>query len=461
MSHCAAFDYWGKGTQVTVADETLTAPVVFKMSQCSSSTDSLIIGCLASEFSPDSVNFRWSSNGNEIKNVTQHSTANNLKFSYITITKKQRYQSDIMCTADHPSKTVNETFSTDPTLSLVLVPTEKNTFAMCVIEDFYTENITVRWKENNIYKQSQTNLEYKLNMNGLHTALSLYKLNEIVIPNTEYTCEVSHRGKTFHKTQNFTAKFRLMLKPPMVREMFINNRIVLQAVVSGDLSTAVKKASVSCKMDNVPINSVSQENESQHVKIYNVPVDTTKWFNGGKVTCTTRDTLNNKDIKQEIYFNKGDGQKPSVKIYKPDDINTEQISHVCEVSSPNLGDVYIMWKVNNVYTEGKSSDPIQQQGSTSVVSILTISKKEYESVKTTINCAVVHANMKNTASPLLGSTSKKEPPEPETGFALHCNEDVLEEDEFRSLWSTATSFIFLFLFSLTYSAVLSLFKMKQ
>lgn len=51
-----------------------------------------------------------------------------------------------------------------------------------------------------------------------------------------------------------------------------------------------------------------------------------------------------------------------------------------------------------------------------------------------------------------------EPPEPETGFALDCNKDVLEEDEFRSLWSTATSFIFLFLFSLTYSAVLSFFK---
>ncbi|XP_016344603.1 uncharacterized protein LOC107690708 [Sinocyclocheilus anshuiensis] len=51
-----------------------------------------------------------------------------------------------------------------------------------------------------------------------------------------------------------------------------------------------------------------------------------------------------------------------------------------------------------------------------------------------------------------------EPPEPETGFALDCNKDVLEEDELRSLWSTATSFIFLFLFSLTYSAVLSFFK---
>ncbi|KAL0197602.1 hypothetical protein M9458_006142, partial [Cirrhinus mrigala] len=51
-----------------------------------------------------------------------------------------------------------------------------------------------------------------------------------------------------------------------------------------------------------------------------------------------------------------------------------------------------------------------------------------------------------------------EPPEPDNGFALDCNKDVLEEDEFSSLWFTATSFIFLFFFSLTYSAVLSFCK---
>lgn len=51
-----------------------------------------------------------------------------------------------------------------------------------------------------------------------------------------------------------------------------------------------------------------------------------------------------------------------------------------------------------------------------------------------------------------------EPPEPENCFDQDWNKGVLEEDEFRSLWSTATSFIFLFLFSLTYSAVLSFFK---
>lgn len=92
-------------------DEAIKAPIVLKMSQCNSPTDSLILGCLASEFSPDnSVTFRWSSNGNKIANVIQHSTANKQKLSYITITKEQRDQSKITCTADHPTKTVSETF---------------------------------------------------------------------------------------------------------------------------------------------------------------------------------------------------------------------------------------------------------------------------------------------------------------------------------------------------------------
>lgn len=93
-------------------DETPKPPVVFKMAQCNSSTDSLILGCLASEFSPNnSVNFKWSSNGKEITNVIQHSTSAKLQFSYITITKEQRDQSKITCTADHSQNAVMETFS--------------------------------------------------------------------------------------------------------------------------------------------------------------------------------------------------------------------------------------------------------------------------------------------------------------------------------------------------------------
>ncbi|KAL0197598.1 hypothetical protein M9458_006138, partial [Cirrhinus mrigala] len=71
------------------------------------------------------------------------------------------------------------------------------------------------------------------------------------------------------------------------------------------------------------------------------------------------------------------------------------------VTSPKLGDVYIMWKMSGQpYIEGTTSAPIVKKGSMSVISILTMTKKEYEDPKISITCAVIHANMKNTGSPL-------------------------------------------------------------
>ncbi len=74
---------------------------------------------------------------------------------------------------------------------------------------------------------------------------------------------------------------------------------------------------------------------------------------------------------------------------------------------------------------------------------------------------VLHHVLTIHMSPVHVLNFSGEPPEPDNCFDQDWNKDVLEEDEFRSLWSTATSFIFLFLFSLTYSAVLSFFKVIQ
>lgn len=92
----------------------------------------------------------------------------------------------------------------------------------------------------------------------------------------------------------------LTLKPPVQREIFVNNKVVLEAVVTGDM-----KDKVSCTVNNAEGPKVEFSIDiSQSTKKYNVTVDTKKWFNGEKVTCTIRDT-NNKEIKQEISFKKG------------------------------------------------------------------------------------------------------------------------------------------------------------
>ncbi|KAL0197575.1 hypothetical protein M9458_006115, partial [Cirrhinus mrigala] len=101
------------------------------------------------------------------------------------------------------------------------------------------------------------------------------------------------------------------------------------------------------------------------------------------------------------------GQKPSVFIHKPDLIDKDRVSLVCEVTSSELGDVYIMWKVGDEpYIEGTTSAPIHQHNYTSVLSFLTMSEEKFERLKATITCAVKHANMDHTGSPLQVSTSQ-------------------------------------------------------
>ncbi len=61
--------------------------------------------------------------------------------------------------------------------------------------------------------------------------------------------------------------------------------------------------------------------------------------------------------------------------------------------------------------EGRTSARIYKENSFSVLSILTMAKQKYEDSKTTITCAIKHANMNNTESPLQVSTSESKQPE--------------------------------------------------
>lgn len=280
---------------------------------------------------------------------------------------------------------------------------------MCVIEDFYPKHLTVQWKENDSNISILSKLEYEQSAEGLYTAYSLYKVSrETWNTNTFYTCEVTHQREIFTVIKNFNAKFSL--KPPIEKELFVYGRVVLEAVVSGD-GEAVNKASVSCKMKNEHLITVPGTTDfsldiSQFIKVHKVTVDAKKWFDGEKVICTVHDSNNNRDIEQEIFFDKGDGQIPSVVIYSPGYIDAGIISLVCEVSSPKLGNVYIMWKAGDgTYIKGSTSAPIHRKDSTSVLSILTMTKEEYN-WHNLITCAVIHANIDNMSSPLQVSTSR-------------------------------------------------------
>nr|QHW04710.1 immunoglobulin T [Cyprinus carpio carpio] len=395
------------------------------MSQCTPDSDGFVtIGCMARGFSPaDSLTFKWMDyNTKELSDFVQYAAFGSggeyTKISHMRVSKSDwNPQKPYKCEASNTAGKKESLITPgprNPTLSLVPVTTLKSQYVMCIIEDFNPpNNLLVQWKINNTNSMSQLKLESKFNNQGYYNGYSFYEVSsDNWDVDTQYTCEVTHQGKQFNTKANFKAKLSLTVESPIQKELFVNDKIVLQAVVSGDVK--VQDTSVSCKVkdESVPTENITTGNvefstdTSQFKIIHNVTVDTKKWFDGEMVICTIHDTNKNIEIEQEISFQKGDGNKPNVTIYKPDNV-TDHISHVCEVTSPKLGDVYVMWKVgNDPYIEGTTSAPIHQKDSTSVFSILTMTKVEYEKPSTTISCAVIHANMDNRRAPLQVSTSQ-------------------------------------------------------
>uniref|UniRef100_A0A4W5LJS7 Ig-like domain-containing protein n=1 Tax=Hucho hucho TaxID=62062 RepID=A0A4W5LJS7_9TELE len=56
----AYFDYWGKGTTVTVSSAATVSPSLFPLLNCGTpANDFYSIGCIATGFSPSSLTFKW------------------------------------------------------------------------------------------------------------------------------------------------------------------------------------------------------------------------------------------------------------------------------------------------------------------------------------------------------------------------------------------------------------------
>uniref|UniRef100_A0A672LUZ5 Immunoglobulin heavy constant zeta n=1 Tax=Sinocyclocheilus grahami TaxID=75366 RepID=A0A672LUZ5_SINGR len=282
--------------------------------------------------------------------------------------------------------------SQTPTLSLIPVTTRKSTFVMCVIEDFYPMDyyFPIRWKVNDIISQTEPVLEYKLNDEGLYTAQNLYKVSsETWNANTNYTCEVTHQGKTIIEKKNFKSS---------------------NGKSSND---GLKPSVVIYTPDSIDTDRVSLVCEVTSPKLGNVYI---MWKVGEEpyIKGSTSTPIHQRDstsVLSILTISKQEYENTGVVIYTPDSIDTDRVSLVCEVTSPKLGNVYIMWKVGEQpYIKGSTSTPIHQRDSTSVLSILTISKQEYEKYNT-ITCSVIHANVNNRRNPLQVSTSQRKQPE--------------------------------------------------
>ncbi|XP_066498892.1 immunoglobulin mu heavy chain-like [Hoplias malabaricus] len=452
-----AFDYWGKGTSVTVITD---KPVsIYPMMTCPSSSD-VQLGCLSTGLQMDSP-VEWTDNNKKsLKEVSPY-PAFYIEGSYVKVSVISVAKTDWDNGKQYTCKVSNGKLSipADKSPKVNLVKVSDGESIMCVIEDFFPKDCRVTWRENGQTVSGQNWPAFRKSL-GLYSAASLLRVNETAWRNkVQYSCDVTHQSGNIQTSRSFPSKFTVKVNPPVVKELFVNKKAKMECVVTGD-KLDVEGAEISWTVGgnpadkrNIAVSSVEQK-EERFTKSSWLTIDDSVWFSGTEVKCSTEQDK----FSDKIKIKPGD-KSCSVRVNTPDEPVPDKVSLLCEVSCSQLGDVYIMWqKDQGVMEEGvmvqKSENP------TSVLSLLTVTREEYNK-NTLYTCAVKHSNMEDHSRPKAGSTSKSKSKWSDPGLYFECDKDTLEEDEYNSLWSTASSFIFLFLFSLIYSTILSLSKMKS
>ncbi|KAL7861249.1 hypothetical protein AOLI_G00175980 [Acnodon oligacanthus] len=309
------------------------------------------------------------------------------------------------CDEEPEEKTVNILANYSPTVHLV----EFGQTIACVIEDFYPKDIHIKWKKNDREVRGRDWISTE-NDSGFYRAVSVLEAD--LTPSslgTKYTCEVTHRGSTYTESLSSRDQFSLKINPPQAKDLFINRKAELECVLTGDSRKEVEGATVSWTVGGNPatrdvrVGGVTQAGSS-FTKTSTLTLEESVWFSGDEVICST--SVDQRKTSDKISVKKG--ETPSVIIYKPHKsvLVTDMVSLVCEVSSSDLTNVYVMWQVNGgQYIEGHSMTSMKKDNTLTVLSYLTVPGQQYNRAE--FACAVKHANMENSYTLTTRTTSMR------------------------------------------------------
>uniref|UniRef100_W5LXT3 Ig-like domain-containing protein n=1 Tax=Lepisosteus oculatus TaxID=7918 RepID=W5LXT3_LEPOC len=460
-----AFDYWGKGTMVTVTSGSPTKPTLFPLvASCGSGTSGGVVsvGCLATGFLPDSLTFKWTDSTNKeltpfekYPSVLSGGTYSSTSMVSLS-TSDWNSGKSFYCEAKHPQGDVK----TDPinpdiqmkTQSLCLsypTPSSPLNHSCMVLE--LTEQRQWILQEDKYIIPSSITVKKESRESGKMMTVTTASLvsavffldDQIHLQGTDFMTSCVYVAPTltsplYSSFMVFEAPcLQVNLKDADQKELFISNRAVLSCEVEGDNLIG---AQVSWTEGGKP--ATGQLNLTQTRAVSNLTIDASKWYSGEVFECIVQLKSQQDPIKRpHKKFAPCLKQKPTLYILPPSEAEIREkgsATLVCLVTGFFPENIYIMWGENgNLKEEGITSRPVKNNGLYSAMSYLTIAKDQWE--KNEYLCAVKH--------PSLGDN--KTAPRMKTINACE-----------GSAWTTALWFIFLFLFNFLYSAILTMSKVS-
>ncbi|XP_029946115.1 immunoglobulin mu heavy chain-like isoform X5 [Salarias fasciatus] len=366
-----AFDYWGKGTMVTVTTATSTGPTVFPLSPCSSdSATTFTLACLATGFSPASLTFSWTKSDTALTDFVQYPAIQRGE-TYTGISQIQVKREDwnkldsIKCLASHPVGQSQGAFVfPEPRIvspNITLYPVWKGKLGnsavrlICTLSGFYPDKLSVEWQHD---QQPLTIVPNELKLQSMEGREKTFSLSSEIEPNitewttgSSFTCKATHEGSKYEKTTSI-CEMHASTPPSMILDTpsFKTVMTAPSDVKATCLISTVFDAKVTWLLNEqvAPSNTVSQSSNTSYVTS-EVTVPSTKWKQLKHVTCRAEHACFS-SVEKTKNITEPEVPAPVVMISRslPDLLKGNSAVLKCEITQLSSHDLSITIQANGV-----------------------------------------------------------------------------------------------------------------
>ncbi|CAG5897654.1 unnamed protein product [Menidia menidia] len=437
-----AFDYWGKGTAVTVTSATSKGPDVFPLMPCGSgSGDTVTLGCLATGFTPSTLTFSWNQDGSSLTDFIQYPPIQKgseyMGISQIRV-KRQDWEARklFQCAVEHAEGKGQVPFVKPnmhyqlPDLKLCsssVEGTHEASFS-CFAKDFSPNKFEFKWlkdgrKINSTVEEIVTQSGQRKFTNGtvLYSAASLLtvKTSEL-ITGAKFTCQFNGKGENNTQSQvtnDVTYKecstggdgcpnsdVEVKIIEPTSQDMLIKKKgsLICQATVSRGKLERIVWEDVHGK-ELVSINTTTS-------KVFKAVLDISyeEWVKGIERICIVHNDAWFEPLKKPYKRQNGEPLRPSVFMLPPlEHTKKDMVVLTCYVKDFYPHDVFVSWSVDDEEAGSSfrpnTTAPIENDGLYSVYSQITLSLEQWQQPDQVYSCAVYHQAIVNSNNAIVRS----------------------------------------------------------
>ncbi|XP_025762366.1 immunoglobulin mu heavy chain isoform X1 [Oreochromis niloticus] len=436
------FDYWGKGTQVTVTSATSTAPTVFPLVPCGTESGEMVtLGCLATGFNPPAVTFSWTKGGAALTDFIQYPAVQKgnvyTGVSQVRVRRQDwNAQQNLQCAVTHAAGNAQTivtppppTFKQNPTVKVFSSSSDEDgTYtASCFAKEFAPKKHNLKWLKNGADITSTIDLTETVSESKNAAGKTVYNAASFLTVNstglndqTKFMClftggEDASLNKTVaykDNTPDFkpcsTSDVKAQIFGPKTQDMLFNKK----GTITCKVMTENKNLYISWEdeegndMESKPITPV---NGMQNAYKSELDITYDEWTRGVKRFCVVhhQDLIEPLREPYERDFG-GNPQRPSVFMLPPlEQTNKAEVTLTCFVKDFFPKEVFVSWLVDDEEADSSyafnTTEPIENNGFYSAYGQLFVSLEQWQRDDAVYSCVVYHESVVNTTRAIVRS----------------------------------------------------------